>query len=356
MKNSKWLRVLAALFLLGCEVDDVEVGADEASILNGGKLDPKIYGVARYLRSAGLRCSLSLLEADLGVTTRDCLEKGTLELASATSKVKTWRGTTWTGIGSLVIVQSAKPLPVNGPSYSRWFDKRPLAMNEVVYCYGYGDGDFRFGSFEVIDMDDPTDPTSYQLQAIGFNGYETLQADVGGFCQRDGNDIAAVVSKPSTGGVFPAIAAHRLDVAVTDWRAGAAAARARTGAVFFRNPANDERMTALGGGTHDVRMEGPAVASGDQAFFLEKATVPWGGSDWFRLISAADGRCVVDRGLNQYVGRASCSGAREEYFQLRSLGSFAYQMIGRSGCVTPGNASSVACAGAGAFDMWLAGF
>jgi hypothetical protein len=321
---------LALLCLSACVVDgdDVAIDDETAAITDGVIRSARENGVGLFTTS-GKTCSVTFVENDVALTSHACAaKKGRVDVSGVSADVRVFRSIG--GSGNVVAVQLRKRLPlakaggVSTSGYQRGIDPVPLKPGDRVTCLGFSGGQMRTGIFMVADSS--SDTQIFLRGASSANGppYAATVEDVGGYCQRDGTNIAALILQETDGnGITLAEPLHKLGPNLQTLAFVSDVARTY-GAVRLRDPAGATFLTTADTGDR-VTTEPLAADLADrrQAFYLETVATPPGhaGAGWVRAISVYDGRCLT--AAKPDVKQDTCiSGRLDQTFYL------GYQQIG----------------------------
>ena len=358
--------LLVTLATAGCamELDAEDAELDEMEIVNGGGDNPQTSAVGMLVFPSGT-CSASMIANDLALTACQggAQNLGEVDISGVRKGVRVYRDV---GHVDLFALQLRAPLPIGGSTsgYARGIDRAPLTGGEIVLCHGYSGGRLRQGQFEVADV------SGGYLHLRGrpnpnLVDYEVSREDRGGFCERDGS-IAAILVRETMSGVALAVPAHDLDPALDNVRYVASVSR-RRGAVKLRDDLAQRFITAdMGGLTVGARAQLQATDDRRQSFYLDKlGNPPGGGTEWYRLVGAWDGRCLVSTGTS--LLRETCNGQRREqvfYLQVErpnGLDRYRLRAVGGSvdadpsGGTAPGFIAVAPSSAASSqlWEMWL---
>ncbi|HEU5061199.1 MAG TPA: hypothetical protein VFU21_31930 [Kofleriaceae bacterium] len=312
--------------------EEPELGEEE--IVNGSADNPQTSAVGLLSHPAGGTCSASFIANDLALTSAFCEGTTAVDVSGNRVAVRVFRNM---GATDVVALQLRGPVPLRGSTsgYSRGLDRTKLAIGDVVVCHGYDGGRLRRGSFEIVDMDS----SQYFLAGrpnVNLVDAEVSREDRGGYCERDGSIAAILIHETdSQTGVAIAAATHSLDPAVADVRYAAEVAR-KVAAVKLRDDLAQRFITSdLAPQTVGARAQVPATDDRRQSFYLEKvATPPAGGTEWYRMVSAWDGRCLS--AIGSTLHREACNRQRREqmfylnYEQPNGAGRYRLLAVGGS--------------------------
>lgn len=340
MKHSEVSFLFALVTAAGCvELDEPEVASVEEAIVDGVAQSPQAQAVALISST----CSATMISNDLALTTGACGAVGaTAVIGASSSKVRNVRvPRRSTGNDAPVVaIQLHKPLGLssrNGVTttgFSRTVDKTPLKQGEAVVCFGYSNKSLKSGVFDVIDGS--TDRL-YKLRGrtnpVTGNPSLVSTQDLGGFCQRDGGGIAAILSSESgLGDIAQALPVHDLAGGLVDMQI-AKEASAVSGAVRFRDDKQQRFLTAVPDATNVVAA-GASSDPGqrDQAFYLDRIANPPASGDWYRLVDARSGRCLTTVNAAVLTQRSCTTNLDQMFFvQYKEVNGLGRYLIGTQG-------------------------
>jgi hypothetical protein len=329
MKHANRFSILMAMFTTTACVElddpDAELDASEQTIVNGTSQSPQSFGVALLTSTTGSTCSATMITNEIALTTAGCGIAGSnAVIAGYSSKVRNVRVPRRASgnDAAVVAIQLHKPLPLptrsglSTTSFSRSVDKTPLKQGDQVTCFGYSGDTLRSGRFEVIDG---STSQLYKLRGrhntVTGNNWKVSVQDLGGYCERDGGAVVAILSvETGIGEIAEAIPVHDLAGGLVDMQIAAAASRGGA-AIRLRDDEQQRFLTAM----PDVDRVAAAAASTDagqrdQAFYLDKVSNPAAAGDWFRLVDARSGRCLTTVPASSSLVQRPCTTAAEQMF------------------------------------------
>ncbi len=370
MRHSDLSFLFAMFTAAGCvglDEPDLELDSVEESIGNGSSQLATSFGVA-LVSSA---CSATMISNEIALTTEGCGVTGrTAVIAGTSSKVRNVRvpRRSTGNDAKIVAIQLQKPLGLasaNGittTGFSKPIDSRVLVQGDKVTCFGYSNNTLKSGQFDVIDGS--TDKL-YKLrgridQPTG-NLWKITAQDLGGYCERDGGGIAAILTvETGLGDIARAIPVHDLGAGLGDVVYAKDASLVGV-AVRLRDDAGQRFLTAIP--NTDRVLAGSTstdLDQRDQAFYLDKVSNPPASGVWNRLVDARSGRCltVVGAALTQ---RSCVTANRDQMFvvQYKEVnGNGRYLVIGQGGLADADGTPSVTmhaddADGSQRFEMWL---